>query len=175
MLLTDLHPGTAGAQLPARVAAHPESVNACAVPAELVGIRTIFDGFHHLRPEVGEAVLKDAVDQGVPIGVFEVVERNVLAMLGMVLLVPVAVWILTPFVRPFTWWRLLLTYIVPVAPAAVTFDGVVSCMRVYEVPELEAMSARADPERAFEWRTWEQKDGLMTVTALIGRPAVSTP
>jgi hypothetical protein len=35
----------------------------------------------------------------------------------------------TPWIRPFRWSRLLWTYVVPIIPAVLLFDGIVSCLR----------------------------------------------
>ena len=55
-------------------------------------------------------------------------------------LVPLAVLVLTPAVRPFRWSRLFWTYLVPVLPPPILFDGVVSCLRVYTPEEMLAMA-----------------------------------
>ena len=41
-------------------------VAADAVPAELEGMRTVFQGFHHLRPDEARAVLQNAAASGRP-------------------------------------------------------------------------------------------------------------
>jgi hypothetical protein len=48
--------------------------------------------------------------------------------------------LLTPFVRPFTLWRLLLTYVVPVAVPLILWDGIVSCLRSYTPDELRELT-----------------------------------
>ena len=66
------------------------------------------------------------------------------------LLVPFAVWILTPFIRPFRWSRLFWTYVLPVIPVAIMFDGAVSCLRTYTPDELRTMGQEVGGE-AFDW------------------------
>lgn len=41
------------------------------VPPHLTGMRTLFEGFHHFKPEQAQAILQDAVGSRVSIGVFE--------------------------------------------------------------------------------------------------------
>ncbi len=53
-----------------------ESVDARAVPSELKGFRTIFNSFHHFRPEDARTILRDAVGANQPIGIFEIPERS---------------------------------------------------------------------------------------------------
>ncbi|MEZ5362682.1 MAG: hypothetical protein R2748_10195 [Bryobacterales bacterium] len=46
-------------------------------------------------------------------------------------LVPLFVLLMTPFIRPFRWSRLFWTYVIPVLPLAIFWDGVVSYLRAY--------------------------------------------
>ena len=69
----------------------------------------------------------------------------------MMALVPLAVWVLTPAIRPFRWSRLFWTYLLPVVPLAVIFDGVVSCLRIYTPEEMLALAREAGGE-AYDWQ-----------------------
>jgi hypothetical protein len=104
---------------------HPQPVDAMRVPNELTGFRTVFSAFHHFRPEEARAVLADAVRTRQGIAVFEGTHRSVLALLA-ILPVPLMVLLVTPFIRPFRWSRLLWTYLIPVMPLVTLFDGLVS-------------------------------------------------
>src|SRR5690554_5174493 len=53
-----------------------DSVDARRVPEQLQGVRTLFNGLHHFRPEEVRAVLQDAVAKGQPIAIFETLQRN---------------------------------------------------------------------------------------------------
>lgn len=114
------------------------SVDATAVPPNLSGFRTLFGGLHHFRPEVARHILQDAVNQKRPVGVFEITQRSLPHLLATSVL-PLAVWLFTPFIRPFRWSRLLWTYVIPVVPAFVTWDAFVSCLRTYSVKELQEL------------------------------------
>ena len=144
-------------------------VDARAVPRELHGLRTLFNGFHHFRPEDARAILHDASAARQPIAIFEVSRRSP-SMIMWVLLVPIFVLLSTPFMRPFKWSRLLWTYVVPLVPLTCLWDGVVSQLRAYTVSELRDMAAAAGP------MTWRVDDPRLyrtgaRVTYLIGWPA----
>jgi len=124
-----------------------EPVDARDVPADLLGARTLFNAFHHLRADDARAVLADAVAKGQPIGVFEFVGRQPHAIPGM-MGVPFAVLAMVPFLRPFRWAWIPLTYLVPVIPLFVFWDGLVSCLRVYSPAELRELVQGLD---AFDW------------------------
>lgn len=151
VVLTDLYPNLpafrrAAVDASVVVSFEHEPVNALAVPAHLRGVRTIFDAFHHFRPEQARKLLADAAHARAPLLVVEATERKISAMIGMVIFVPLLVLLLSPLIRPFSWGRLLFTYVIPLAVPLILFDGLVSCLRSYTPAELEAMAEgfRAD-------------------------------
>ena len=171
--LTDLHRNVAtGERLTSgRIKSYAESVNALRVPPELTGFRTLFTSFHHFRPDEARALLRDAVASRSGIGIFEGTQRRLSGVLGM-LLTPLAVWLVTPFIRPFRWTRLLWTYLLPIVPFVVLFDGIVSVLRSYTVAELTAFTEELAGS-GYEWEVGETAaQGLRApVTYLIGYPS----
>ena len=170
--LTDRFPnGGAIAQLPAGATYFPEPVDALAVPKELTGFRTLFTAFHHFPPEAARAILADAAAKNVPIALFEVTKRSPPYILAM-LLSTVTVMLLTPAIRPVTWSRLLFTYIIPLIPLVVTWDGIVSCLRTYTVAELTTMTEELSDTHI--WDVGELKGKrILPATYLIGLPRKS--
>ena len=122
-----------------------EAVDARQVPPRLQGLRTIFNGFHHLRPADARAVLHAAAAARQPIAIFEVSERSRRTL--PVLLTPIFVWLATPFMRPFTFARFFWTYILPLVPFTCLWDGVVSQLRAYTVDELRRLCEGSAPMR----------------------------
>lgn len=118
----------------------PRPVDARSVPPELRGVRTLFNGLHHLRPEDAREVLASAARAAQPLCAVEFVDRRWTTLLATATLSPLAVWALMPRVRPLSLGGLLLTYAVPAVPLLATFDGVVSCLRVYSPAELRALA-----------------------------------
>ena len=168
VLLTDFYPNLAGAKLPY----HREPVDATAVPPTLAGFRTLFAGFHHFRPEQARAILADAVEKRQGIAVFEATARTIPAVLGM-LFVPLAVWLVTPQIRPVRLSRLVWTYLVPILPLAILFDGIVSCLRTYTPDELRELVAGLD---GYTWEIGSEPvpRSPMPITYLIGIPKEGT-
>ncbi len=173
--LTDKYPnpeGFAGASRRSNPAIryHPQSVDATRVPQDLPGFRTMFTGFHHFRPDQALAVLADAVRTREGIAVFEATQRRPAALLLM-LVAPLAVLVMTPWIRPFRWSRLLWTYLLPMLPLVTLFDALVSCLRTYSVRELHELTARLGTN-GYRWEIGTLK-GRMTpipITYLIGVP-----
>jgi hypothetical protein len=153
LCLTDKFPNTdalakVAAAMP-RVRFEAESVSATDVPQRLTGFRTVFTAFHHFRPADARAILAAAVRDRQGIAISEPIFRTP-AALAMMLLVPLAVWLRTPAIRPFRWSRLFWTYVVPVVPIAVLFDGMVSCLRMYTPDEMAAMAREVESE-TYDW------------------------
>ncbi|HEY0796142.1 MAG TPA: class I SAM-dependent methyltransferase [Acidisarcina sp.] len=122
-------------------------VDATRVPPELIGLRTMFNAFHHFPPVDARRVLEGAVRAGQPICIFEAPERSLFTMIPL-LLTPIFVALATPFIRPFRWKRLLWTYLIPLVPLMVCWDGIVSQLRAYKIDELSGLTQGFDN---YEW------------------------
>lgn len=176
VLLTDRFPNLAAmerirAASQGSVAYEPRSVDATQIPADIHGFRTLFASFHHFRPREATQILADAVRQRQGIGVFEVTHRSVTALLLMGL-TPLLVLLSTPFVRPFSWARLIWTYLIPVLPFLIFFDGIVSSLRTYSPSELTDLTKRLG-DHGYVWEIGEEATGPgpVPLTYLIGWPA----
>lgn len=174
--LTDLYPNVEGfADLRARsggkLAFRTSSVDATDVPAELDGVRTMFNCFHHFPPDLARAILADAVRKRRGIAIFEGVDSRLLPVLAMPMQVP-AVLLLTPFVRPFRWSRLFFTYVLPLIPLLVFFDGTMSMFRIYLADELREMVASIPGHETFDWEIGSTpvKGAPVGITHLVGIP-----
>jgi hypothetical protein len=174
--LTDRFPNTPAFQQVAaasngQISFHHDPVDARTVPPDMRGLRTMFNAFHHFRPRDAMAVLRDAVQAGQPIGIFEMSERSWRTLVPMFFLVPLLVAILTPFIRPFRWQRLLWTYLLPLVPLACWWDGIVSQLRAYSPRELQDL-AEAAGAHTYCWRAGRvpivSNPGYLTY--LIGHP-----
>jgi hypothetical protein len=180
VVLTDLFPNleafrAAVEQGRGRVECVEDPVDATSVPAELDGFRTMFTAFHHFEPEQATRVLRDAARRRRGIAVFEITERKLWLWALPVLLIPLLVWVSTPWIRPLTWRRLLWTYLIPVVPLVAMWDGLVSNLRTYTPAELEAMAARLGGSD-YRWRAGRVRAiGPSGVTYLIGWPEELTP
>lgn len=167
--LTDLFPNVGCVEQQASGVTYCQhSVDALDIPSELKGFRTLFTAFHHFSPDAAKAFLTDAAVKQVPIGLFEVTRRSPKYVAAM-LLSPLVVMILTPFIRPFSWVRLLLTYCIPLIPLVITWDGIVSCLRSYSITELHDMTAES-PD-LYSWEVGELRGkGLLPLTYVFGLP-----
>ncbi len=175
ILLTDKFPNLAAFENVKAASAsgidfHRSPVDATKVPPELNGFRTMFSSFHHFPPAQARSILQNAVDAKQGIGIFEVTSRTASAVAMMFL------WFLTPFlftpsIRPFRWSNLLYTYVLPIIPLVLLFDGLVSCLRTYQPRELrDLVNGLAASE--YRWEIGEQSGTMrgLPITYLIGYP-----
>ena len=118
-------------------------------------------------------ILARAVETGRPIAVVEVMSRSALAVAG-ILLAPLFVTLSVPFLRPFRWAWIPFTYLVPVIPIFVLWDGIVSVLRIYDEGELRALAAAADPHGRFDWQveTIPMPPAPVPGVALVGIPRI---
>ena len=128
----------------------PKGIDATDVPASLSGVRTMFNSFHHFPPETAKAILADTVRKRRAIAIFEGINRRAIGWIMMPLQIP-AILLFTPFVKPFRWSRLLFTYVLPLIPLLILFDGTVSFLRVYLPEELRELVSAVPDHETFSW------------------------
>ncbi len=155
-ILTDLYPNVAvyqqlQATSKGSISHCPESVDATNVPPQLKGFRTIFSGFHHFDEVTAQQVLQNAADAGEGIAIFDGGSKSLWFVLTILLFHPVAFLLCTPFIKPFSWRRLLFTYLLPVVPFCTVWDGVVSVLRLYTPAQLAALAQQTNHHN-YRWQ-----------------------
>lgn len=150
-----------------------ESVDALHVPPYLHGMRTMFEGFHHFKPDEARLILQEACQKRTAIGIFEAslpMPQAPLIFVLSPLMTILGYFFATPFIHPRTWSRFLWTYL-PVVPLATCWDGWVSFLRVYSERELQAL---VDPlqQEGYHWEVGRVSTGtpLFAFTYLLGYP-----
>lgn len=139
--LTDLFPHVEGwrrLEAPG-LAFREQPLDATAVPAELEGLRTVFNAFHHLPPPLARAVLADAAEKRRPILIVETLSpspQGFATALGVAALAP----LFSLTTSPLRVDRVLLSTALPVLPPVLAWEGVVSCLRCYSEAELTEMT-----------------------------------
>ncbi|MRG97552.1 hypothetical protein [Polyangium spumosum] len=165
-VLTDRYPNEAGR---ARVAAlsdlrlvyREDPVDALAIPPELDGVRTMWSALHHFPPEAVAALVASIVRDGRPLAFFDIAANPMLRRMPVVF-APLALGfnmatlfvgslVLVPFVRPLRASRFALSYLVPLIPALVAWDGTVSALRAYTPDELLSIARSAPGSEAYDW------------------------
>jgi hypothetical protein len=176
VILTDKFPNRGAVSLlaegsPGKVIACLDSVDATAVPEELSGFRTLFNSFHHFRPGDACRILSAACDARQPVGVFEITERTVPKLLRCFPASFLGVYLLIFRMRPRlpVWW--LCTWVLPIIPLLIAWDGLISHFRSYTPAELQSMT-RSLGHGTYRWEMGKLRAprGGVEINFLIGVP-----
>ncbi|ORY24396.1 hypothetical protein BCR39DRAFT_566630 [Naematelia encephala] len=144
-------------------------VDAAHVPAHLKEerhLRTFFLAFHHFSEDAARRVLEDAMRTAEGICIFELQAPDLGSIVTILALFPLS-FLLIPFQHP-TITTLLFTYIIPIIPAILIFDGLVSAWRtrspqhIQYLAGLAAMTVQLEGgDKEGEWK-WESGGGVHT-------------
>ncbi len=145
------------------------SVNALHVPKELKGLRTQFLSLHHFRPDDAQQIFQNAVDSNSPIAIFEAQKRSVGDFIKF-FFSPINVLLTTPFIRPFSIGRIVFTYLIPIVPIFVWWDGLVSVLRTYSDKEIYGLIANLKNGDSFNWEVSFVKNGAVKIYYVLGVP-----
>ncbi|QMU28905.1 class I SAM-dependent methyltransferase [Adhaeribacter radiodurans] len=147
-----------------------EPIDATNVPGTFTNFRTIFSAFHHFKPSLAKAILQDAARKKVPIGVFEGANKSWLEIALVLFIFPFIILIVTPFIKPFRFSRLFFTYLIPVLPLCIMWDGMVSILRLYS-PEMLWQLTRNISSENYTWQAGKARHWSGSkVIYLIGYP-----
>ncbi|POY37347.1 hypothetical protein C3K47_06165 [Solitalea longa] len=156
-------------RLPNNIEFIESSIDAMEVPAELVGVRTMYSAIHHFERETIKSVIQDAIKAKVPIAIFDGSDKSLLTIVIIIIFHPIAFFLFTPFFKPFKFSRILFTYIIPVIPFCTIWDGVVSILRLYQPGDLLKIVQEVDSN--YKWKAGKVRNNLyMNITYLTGIP-----
>ncbi len=127
----------------------PQSVDARHVPHQLTGMRTMFAAFHHFQRQDAVLILQNAFEERCPIAIFEVTARTPAGLVA-IILNPFGVLLMTPKIRPVTWFQIVFTYLIPILPLMIFWDGFVSQLRTYSSAEMKEMTLDISAP-GYEW------------------------
>jgi len=137
IVLTDIAPDLSFSGKSPTMVYDPRPVDARHVPADLNGARIVYGSFHHFSPNDARAILEAAVRDHEPIAIFEATERSFRGI-ATCLLIPILVLLMMPLARPVRILSLVFTYLVPILPLIILWDGLVSQLRSYTQQEMRA-------------------------------------
>jgi hypothetical protein len=171
IVLTDFYPNIPAFKLTKEKASNFEyvetPVDARDVPKDLQGLRTQFLSLHHFTPNDAKLILQNAIDTNSSIAIFEGQERSLASVIAM-LFSPISVLFTTPFIRPFSVGRILFTYLIPIIPFVVLWDGIVSALRTYSVEEMNELVENLNGTENYSWEINKIKSGPGVILYLLG-------
>ena len=166
VILTDLLPDRDFFSNNPRIQYRTEPVDAFNLPDDLPGAWVMYTAFHHFSPSAAKKIIASAVATRRPIAIFEGAPRSLAGLLA-TFLIPPAVVLITPLVRPFRWSRLILTYLIPIFPLVFFWDGFVSNLRTYNLEELKEMTSSFTE---YDWQVYELPGSIFRLPTLVGSP-----
>jgi hypothetical protein len=170
--LTDLRPNPSVLQRLDRLGGlryEPGAISAVSIPSGVRAMRTMFTALHHLTPKDIQAILTVCQAEQVPFLAAEATERSWRAIVSTIV-IPLLVVLLMPRVRPRRLVPLLLTYLPPIVPIVIWWDGLASVLRTYTRDELEQVLPANSS--TYSWRVEQVRTSrsVLPVTMLIGEP-----
>ena len=178
LLLTDLYPNRdmaerINASSDGSIQYQLQPMDAVKLTSEPPGLRSLICSFHHMKPEIARTILKNAYDSQQPIFIYEISDNSFPKWLWW-LAFPInilSVLLLTPLVRPLSWQQIVFTYLIPILPLLIAWDGAVSNARTYTLNDLDQLLEGLDsPQYHWEKSTLEGKGGNKLY--LLGTPAL---
>lgn len=152
-----------------------EPIDAAAVPEAQHGVRTMVCCLHHMRPDTAEAILRSAQDSGQPLCAYEISDNSLPIWLWWVVMPPafIGTFFVTLLIRPMTWRQLFFTYVIPLIPLFVAWDGAVSNARTYTIGDLKELTASLGTDR-YRWEMGSLKGRGGNKVWLLGLPSADS-
>jgi len=124
---TDLYPQ--GHAPHANVTMHQESVDVLALLPEQNSVYTMLNAFHHFDDLQKKEIVHKMLHRKSSFLFAEILEPGIVSLMLVLLASIAGTLVFTPLIRPFSWQRLLLTYVLPVNVLTVLIDGILSVLR----------------------------------------------
>jgi hypothetical protein len=147
---------------------NPTSVDARSTAFPEGSIVTLLLALHHFMPEDVRKILSNATEQHTPIVIFEIQQRTLFDMLIMLVHIPLC-WLVMPFMQP-SWTQLFFTYVLPIIPLCIVWDGIVSALRTYTPTELHDLAKDIDQSNEFKWTSGKSPHPIHNLTYFVGTP-----
>ena len=153
--LTDLYPNAHWEKLAALgqggITAVCTSLPASQAVADYEGCSVMFSGLHHFDPEELRNIITIAAKRRRTLVFCDYSRRSVAEeFLPMLFAVPFMI-VTAPLVWPFSWKRLLFTWVLPVLPLLLWIDGWLSRLRAYHPDELRKIVAELELPSGTHW------------------------
>lgn len=146
-------------------------LDASNVNKDLKALRTMVSSMHHMKPDIARQILQNAKESNQPILVFEISDNSPPIFLWW-LAIPFAFitsLIVTPMVRPMTWQQLVFTYLIPILPLFIAWDGAVSNARTYTLDDMEIL-IQGLSDKNYQWEKGKIKGKGGNKVYLLGMP-----
>ena len=108
--------------------------------------------FHHFDDPLAENILRNSIATSDGFGIFELQARTLSSFIIITLILPLML-----LITPFYFWNdpvhLFFTYLVPIIPLVMTFDGYVSSLRTRTPEEIMEMMPKGEDVKGWKFRS----------------------
>jgi len=101
------------------------------------GVHIMFSALHHFEADEIREMITAAIENKRELLICDYSQRRMFIELLPLLLSPLMFLLLSPLVYPFSWRRLLFTYVIPILPLIFLVDSAISRMKAYTLGELQ--------------------------------------
>jgi hypothetical protein len=166
-LLTDKFPQPFAPLPGVEYAGHPMDVlNTKPNPQQFY---SMYNAFHHFTANEQKNILQGFANLGTSFCIAEILEPGPLSMAQVLPTTIIGQLLVAPFIKPFSWGRLLFTYLLPINLFTVTYDGIVSVLKSKSVKTYSALIADIQtPGYTFTVKKIRQLTG--NITYITGHP-----
>lgn len=129
-----------------------DSISSLATTVQGPAVAVAINSFHRLSNEKAILTLKEVSEKFDGVLIAEGNNRSPRQVFGMLIAVPALVFATAFFVPPFSIKRLLFTYLIPLIPLVVVWDGIAALFRIFP-PEDLLMLAEQAGRSDYEWKS----------------------
>lgn len=160
--------------LPRHINYLPNSIDAKQPDVPQRHIATMFNAFHHFNGEEQTQILSTLIANEIPFCIVEILNPNPLDFVKIFLTTTVGQLLVAPLVKPFSWMRLLFTYLIPINLITITYDGLISVLKSASLKEYQQLINSMDT-RKFRLKTHPIKAGWGSrLTVITGEVKIGT-
>lgn len=126
-----------------------ESIDVHTISFEEDVTYTLFNAFHHFADEVKIEMLEKCKAAKSNLFIVEILEPSLLFYLKVLVLTTFGVLLFNPFVKPFSWKRLIFTYILPINLLTITIDGMISVYKSRRLKKYQTLFSKLTNVKVF--------------------------
>lgn len=105
-------------------------------------VYTMFNAFHHFTDLQKKQIVQRMIQHKSRFLFAEILEPGLLSLLSVIIASLAGTIVFTPFIKPFSWKRIVLTYLIPVNILTVLIDGIISVFRATNAHKLRKLFAK---------------------------------
>ena len=98
---------------------------------------TMFNSWHHFTIKEQTLIVNKLTRTNTPFILAEILQPNILSLIKVIVAATLGQLVFTPFIKPFSFNRLVFTYIIPINIITVLFDGIVSVFKSVHIKNVQ--------------------------------------